>query len=51
MSEKTLNMLSAIDVVRMISEGKTTAEAVTRACLERIDDREKKVKAWANIDH
>ena len=51
MSEKTLNMLSAIDVVRMISERETTAEAVTRACLERIDDREKKVRAWAHIDH
>tara|TARA_Y100001936_G_scaffold200915_1_gene202958 strand:+ start:721 stop:2013 length:1293 start_codon:yes stop_codon:yes gene_type:complete len=51
MSEKTLNMLSANDVVRMISEGKTTAEAVTRSCLERIDKREKKVRAWAYIDH
>tara|TARA_Y100001936_G_scaffold246262_1_gene289891 strand:+ start:52659 stop:53903 length:1245 start_codon:yes stop_codon:yes gene_type:complete len=34
----------------MISDGATTAEAVTQACLDRISARENDVKAWAYID-
>lgn len=45
-----LNELSACDIVRGIADGKFTAEAVTRACLERISEREIDVKAWAFAD-
>jgi len=44
------NELGAADVIRRIAEGKTTAEAVLRACLERIDQREEEVRAWAYLD-
>jgi amidase len=45
-----LNKLNARDVVRGIKQGTFTAEAVTQACLDRIDAREDAVKAWAFID-
>src|SRR5690349_16097501 len=49
----SLNELSATDVARGIAQGKFTAEAVTRACLDRIAAREPVVQAWATIhpDH
>lgn len=42
-----LNQSSARDILRRIAQGETTAEAVVRACLERIAAREKVVAAWA----
>jgi amidase len=45
-----LNELSACDVARGVASGRYTAEAVTRACLGRIEERDKLVKAWAFVD-
>jgi amidase len=45
-----LNQLSATEIVRGIAKGDLTAEAVTRACLDRIAAREPAVQAWATID-
>jgi Asp-tRNA(Asn)/Glu-tRNA(Gln) amidotransferase A subunit family amidase len=45
-----LNRLSACEIVRAITDGEATCEAVVRDCLERIDAREKDVHAWANLD-
>ena len=47
---KELWQLSASEIARKIEEGKTTCEAVTIACLERIDDREPMVDAWMYLD-
>jgi amidase len=45
-----LNQLSATEIVRGIAAGQFTAEAVTRACLDRIAEREPVVQAWSTID-
>ncbi len=45
-----LNELSVFEVARGVTSGRFTAEAVTRACLDRIEERESAVKAWAFID-
>jgi Asp-tRNA(Asn)/Glu-tRNA(Gln) amidotransferase A subunit family amidase len=45
-----LNELSALEITAAIGSGRTTCEAVTRACLERIAEREPKVQAWEFID-
>ena len=50
MSAVPLNELSAGDIARRIKEGEITAEAVTRACLDRIDSRESELHAWAYLD-
>lgn len=47
---KRLNELTATEVVAAIKSGKTTCEAVTRACLERIGERDGEVQAWAYLD-
>ena len=46
----SLNEQTATDIVRLASSGETTAEAVVRACLDRIDEREQVVNAWAYLD-
>jgi amidase len=47
---KTLHQLTATEIVTAIAAGKTTAEAVTRACLDHISEREPRVRAWQFID-
>ena len=47
---RALNELSATEVVAGIAAGRFTAEAVTRACLERIAKRDHEVHAWAFLD-
>jgi Asp-tRNA(Asn)/Glu-tRNA(Gln) amidotransferase A subunit family amidase len=47
---KPLNQLTATEIVGAIRAGETTCEAVTRACLERIAERERDVQAWQYID-
>lgn len=44
------NELSATEMARRIAAGDTTSEAVVRACLDRIREREDTVHAWAFID-
>ena len=45
-----LNELSACEIARGVVSGRYKAEAVTRACLDRVEARDKQVKAWAFID-
>jgi amidase len=45
-----LNELTATEIVAAIDAGKTTCEAVARACLERIQLREPHVQAWQYLD-
>lgn len=45
-----LNKLSATEIATGIAAGRFTAEDVTRACLDRIEEREKTVRAWAFLD-
>ena len=45
-----LNALTATEIVAAIGAGRTTCEAVARACLERIEAREPRVRAWAHLD-
>lgn len=45
-----LNELTATEIVAAIGAGRTTCEAVARACLERIEAREPRVQAWAHLD-
>jgi amidase len=46
----TLNELTASEIVHAIAARKTTAEAVARACLDRIAAREPQVQAWQFLD-
>ena len=43
---KALYDLTASEIVRGITAGKMTCEAVARACLDRIEERESDVLAW-----
>ena len=45
-----LNELTATEIVAAIAAGRTTCEAVARACLERVAAREPQVRAWAHLD-
>jgi len=42
--------LSAIEIAAAIEAGDTTCEAVTRALLDRIEEREPEVEAWEYLD-
>jgi amidase len=44
------NPSGAAEIVRRIAAGEQTAEAATRACLDRIALREAAVQAWAHLD-
>ena len=45
-----LHELTATEIVGAIRRGETTCEAVTRACLDRIAEREPHVEAWQYLD-
>jgi Asp-tRNA(Asn)/Glu-tRNA(Gln) amidotransferase A subunit family amidase len=45
-----LNELGAAQVARLIETKEATAEALVSACLERIDERDDAVRAWAFIN-
>jgi Asp-tRNA(Asn)/Glu-tRNA(Gln) amidotransferase A subunit family amidase len=47
---KPLNQLSATELASLIARGETGAEAIVRACVERIAEREAEVGAWINFD-
>ena len=45
-----LNEMTATEMVAAVRAGRTTCEAITRACLERVAAREADVQAWQYID-
>ncbi len=45
-----LALLSAVDAVEVIRTGRATSEALTAACLARIEASEPQLKAWAHLD-
>lgn len=47
---KNLHEMTATSIVTAIAENRTSAEAVVRACLERIAEREPHVQAWQFLD-
>ena len=47
---KPLNELTASEIVSAIKAGEATCEQVTRACLERIAERERSIEAWQYLD-
>src|SRR3712207_2150987 len=49
-ASKPLAALTATEIVHAISSGQTTCEAVTRACVELIVERERDVQAWQYFD-
>jgi amidase len=49
-TDARLNELTASEIVAAIAAGRTTSEAVVRACLDRIAAREPEVQAWAALD-
>src|ERR1700681_4252801 len=44
------NEWTALEITAAIRSGRTTCEAVTRACLEHIAEREPNVQAWEFLD-
>ncbi len=44
------NELDAIEALAAMASGRLTAEALTRACLERIGARDSVVRAFAHLD-
>jgi Asp-tRNA(Asn)/Glu-tRNA(Gln) amidotransferase A subunit family amidase len=45
-----LNELNATEMVAAVRAGRTTCEAITRACLDRVAAREQEVQAWQYIN-
>ncbi|HEV2264648.1 MAG TPA: amidase [Stellaceae bacterium] len=43
-------MLGVRDILKRVAAGEATAESATRACLERVAEREAVVGAWAYVD-
>ena len=50
MDDLELNRLSACAIADGVRKGSFSAENVVRACLDRIETRDRQVKAWAYID-
>src|SRR5258705_7787395 len=50
MARQRLNELSACDIAQGVATGAFSAEAVVRDCLDRIEERDKQVKAWPFLD-
>ncbi len=50
MPTKPLHQLTATEIVQAITAGETTSEAVARACLDYIAEREPQVQAWHYLD-
>jgi len=46
----SLFKLSAVDIVKLLKEGKYTCEEVIKSFIEQIDKNEKKVEAWEFFD-
>ena len=44
------NELTAVEAARRVEAGELTVEALVRACLERIEEREPDLAAWAHLD-
>lgn len=44
------NFLSALSALRAMEDGSLSSEALVRACLDRIDEREATVRAFAHVD-
>ena len=47
---RKLETLSASEAVRLIAGREITSEALVRACLDRIAERDAQVQAWAHLD-
>jgi amidase len=47
---RRLNELTATEIVAAVRAGDTTCEAVTRACLERIAERDPQIQAWQYVN-
>ena len=44
------NELTAVEAARRIDAGELSVEALVRACLERVEEREPDIAAWAHLD-
>ena len=49
-STRPLNELTATEIIAAVCAGRATCEDVTRACLDRIAERDKDVQAWQYIN-
>lgn len=49
-AKMNLNRLSATEALAGMEAGQISSEAVVRACLQRIDERQENVRAWVAID-
>lgn len=50
MMKHDLTLLSAVHAAEAIKNGRITSEALTEACLSRIEETEATVRAWAHLD-
>ncbi|MEL0113958.1 MAG: amidase family protein, partial [Rickettsiales bacterium] len=50
MSLGPLNELTAVEAIAEMADGNASSKSLTAACLNRIQDREPTVQAWAFID-